>query len=160
MKYRNLYETSPEMYRTIDEKGHIVDANVSYSNALGYSKEKIGKSIFEHTTEKSLKEIHESFFTWKDKDIVQNKEIRLKRKDGTVFPALLSASSIYDKDGKKLEVVFVNLILNAIQAMEKNGIINIRLAESQDKIIIEIEDTGHGIPEDILPKIFEPLFTT
>jgi signal transduction histidine kinase len=63
-------------------------------------------------------------------------------------------------DSEKLEVVFVNLILNAIQAMENKGTISIRLAESVDKIIIEIEDTGPGISEDTLSKIFEPLFTT
>ena len=65
-------------------------------------------------------------------------------------------------DSNMISVVFVNLIMNAIQALTKNGgIIKIRLYEkNENKIIIEIEDNGLGIPDDVLSKIFEPLFTT
>lgn len=63
-------------------------------------------------------------------------------------------------DAQKIEIVFSNLILNAIQAMEGEGTINIRTTDGPDFVLIEIEDSGHGIPEEILPKIFEPMFTT
>jgi len=63
-------------------------------------------------------------------------------------------------DPAQIEVVLVNLLRNAIDAVENNGIISIKLSEDQNYHIISIEDTGHGIPEENLQKIFEPLFTT
>jgi signal transduction histidine kinase len=64
-------------------------------------------------------------------------------------------------DARKLEVVFINLILNSVQAIGNSvGKIIIRITEQVDDIIIEVEDTGSGIPDNILPKIFFPLVTT
>ncbi|WP_100181968.1 sensor histidine kinase [Candidatus Nitrosotenuis aquarius] len=63
-------------------------------------------------------------------------------------------------DIDKLEIVFVNLISNAIEAMDKSGTITINASETKDHVIIEVEDSGPGISEDNLEKIFEPLFTT
>ena len=64
-----------------------------------------------------------------------------------------------------LEQVFVNLLNNAIDAIEKRGQIYVRSSikdeESERKsIIIEIEDTGPGIPRKDIPKIFDPFYTT
>lgn len=63
-------------------------------------------------------------------------------------------------DALKLEIVFTNLILNSIQAMNNSGQIDIKIFDVDNVIIIQISDTGCGIPENLLPKIFEPLFTT
>ena len=63
-------------------------------------------------------------------------------------------------DSEKLEVVFVNLIANAIQAMNNKGEVNIRLLDKENEVLIEVEDTVPGIPENILSKVFDPLFTT
>ncbi|MEW6043571.1 MAG: nickel-binding protein [Thermoproteota archaeon] len=63
-------------------------------------------------------------------------------------------------DAIKLEIVFTNLIMNSIQAMNNTGQIDIKIFDSDDFVTIQITDTGCGIPEGILPKIFEPLFTT
>ena len=63
-------------------------------------------------------------------------------------------------DFTKLEVVFTNLIMNSIQAMNNSGQITISLTETNNDVAIQISDTGHGIPQNVLPKIFEPLFTT
>ncbi len=63
-------------------------------------------------------------------------------------------------DSKKLEIIFVNLITNAIEAIESKGQIDIRFIDKNDCVLIDIEDSGPGIPENILPKIFDPLFTT
>lgn len=63
-------------------------------------------------------------------------------------------------DIDKMEIVFVNLITNAIEAMNKSGTISINVSENKDTIIIEIEDSGPGINQENIEKIFEPLFTT
>ncbi|MBM3904663.1 MAG: HAMP domain-containing histidine kinase [Thaumarchaeota archaeon] len=63
-------------------------------------------------------------------------------------------------DIDKLEIVFVNLISNAIEAMGKSGTITINATETKDYVTIEVEDSGLGISEGNLEKIFEPLFTT
>jgi two-component system sensor histidine kinase HydH len=63
-------------------------------------------------------------------------------------------------DFNAIEVVFENLLLNAKQAVKGPGVINVRLIEEDNFVKIEVEDTGKGIPDDVLPKIFDPLFTT
>ena len=63
-------------------------------------------------------------------------------------------------DHRKLEAVFSNILLNGIQATNDNGEVKIRLTDLGHDVQIEFEDTGSGIPADILPKIFDPLFTT
>ena len=56
--------------------------------------------------------------------------------------------------------IFANLITNAIQAMPKGGMLTMRLFTAEDNAYIKVQDTGVGIPEQYLDKIFEPLFTT
>lgn len=84
---------------------------------------------------------------------------------GTVIPKQIKVNLPKNSvtvicDPYRLEVVLSNLIKNASQAIEGNGEISIRIIDKKDDILIEIEDTGPGIPESELPKIFEPLFTT
>jgi signal transduction histidine kinase len=55
--------------------------------------------VFEYTAESSLEAMHESFEQWKRTGQIVNKEVWLKRKDGTTFPTLISASAIYDANG-------------------------------------------------------------
>jgi len=64
-------------------------------------------------------------------------------------------------DSERLQIVFVNLITNSIQAMNNKGEIYINISdEPNDIVLITFKDTGHGIPRKIIPKIFDPLFTT
>jgi len=63
-------------------------------------------------------------------------------------------------DNLKLQVVFSNLLRNAVEAMEGKGEISIRVVDMKDKVKIEFEDSGSGIPPKALDKIFDPLFTT
>jgi len=62
--------------------------------------------------------------------------------------------------GGKLGQVFLNLLVNAAQAIEKRGTITIRTGAGDDHVWVEIEDTGCGIPPEHLNRIFEPFFTT
>ena len=64
-------------------------------------------------------------------------------------------------DPEKLEITFVNLLLNAVQAIgNEEGKIKIRIKEKKSTVIIEFENTGPAISEVDMPKIFEPLFTS
>lgn len=63
-------------------------------------------------------------------------------------------------DETKMEIVFHNLLLNAIQAIGNSGSIEITGAETPKYFEIRIKDSGPGIPKEIISDIFEPLFTT
>ncbi|MGD8251302.1 MAG: ATP-binding protein [Desulfobacterales bacterium] len=65
-------------------------------------------------------------------------------------------------DIQQVNHMFMNIILNAAQAMEGKGRLKLstRKSEDGDRVVIRISDTGPGIPEDILQRIFEPFFTT
>lgn len=63
-------------------------------------------------------------------------------------------------DRNKIEQVFLNIILNAIQAMNGPGKITIKTYLNNGHCIISFKDTGPGIPNDVMPYIFDPFFTT
>ncbi len=99
-KYRNLYEYSPDLLRSISENGLILDCNDNYAKSLGYTKDEIiGTSIFEHTAKKSLKELSQGIEEWKKTGKIINRTIWLKRKDNSEFPTLLSGTNLYDEKG-------------------------------------------------------------
>jgi len=60
----------------------------------------------------------------------------------------------------ELQQVLVNLILNGIQAMPQGGTLTIRVRNAQGNVAIDVQDTGHGIPADVLKRIFDPFYTT
>ena len=68
--------------------------------------------------------------------------------------------AIANVDPGQIAQVFGNLIVNARQAMGDKGAMLVRIAGAPDAIVVGITDNGPGIPEDILPNIFEPYFTT
>lgn len=63
-------------------------------------------------------------------------------------------------DGEKIQAVFTNLIMNSIQAMDNCGNIVIQFEESSDDVTFLVQDSGPGIKNEVIDKIFEPLFTT
>jgi signal transduction histidine kinase len=109
--------------------------------------------------------------------LVQNqlseKRIRLTREIAPDLPPVLL-------DANQMKQVFVNLFLNAIQAMPGGGALIVRgsltrLTEpgagvgsrsgdafqvGSTVLVCEVEDTGHGIPKDLLSRVFNPFFTT
>ncbi|AFS81897.1 sensor histidine kinase [Candidatus Nitrosopumilus sediminis] len=65
-----------------------------------------------------------------------------------------------DCDVIKLDAVFINLIVNAIQELPQGGKITIQISEKDNAAILKFIDSGKGIPDEDISKVFEPLFTT
>ncbi len=63
-------------------------------------------------------------------------------------------------DEKQIQQVFLNIIINALQAMPEGGILEIRTCLVDNKIEVGIRDNGPGIPKKNTAKIFDPFFTT
>lgn len=63
-------------------------------------------------------------------------------------------------DANRLKQVFINLLMNAAQALDREGEITLSLAAQTEGIEIRISDNGPGIPQGLQEKIFEPFFTT
>lgn len=61
---------------------------------------------------------------------------------------------------QKLGQVFINLLMNAGQSIVENGKITIRTYTKDNHVVVEVEDSGKGIPSGDLNKIFDPFFTT
>jgi signal transduction histidine kinase len=75
------------------------------------------------------------------------------------FAADLRESCI---DADQMEQVFINLLLNAAQAIDDSGVITIRcrMDSTPQAIVIEVIDTGCGIPAEHLDRIFDPFYST
>jgi two-component system NtrC family sensor kinase len=63
-------------------------------------------------------------------------------------------------DSQQLEQVFLNIINNAVAAMDGGGTLTVSARHIHDKVCIDFKDTGHGISPENMDKIFEPFFTT
>jgi signal transduction histidine kinase len=84
---------------------------------------------------------------------LKNKEIHLQT-EFQELPQVLCHPS-------KLNQVFLNLLMNAIQASSSGGMITLRTrTPAQDAVEVEVEDRGHGILAEHIPHLFEPFFTT
>ena len=63
-------------------------------------------------------------------------------------------------DERYIKQALLNLVKNAVAAMPSGGTLTIRTVRAGDEVKLSVADTGIGIPEENLPKIFEPYFTT
>jgi signal transduction histidine kinase len=86
---------------------------------------------------------------------------------GRKIPEGVKVVKKYDKDlppvpmfAAELNQVWTNLIDNAIQAMDGKGILTVRTSRDGGFALVEIGDTGPGVPRELTTKIFEPFFTT
>jgi signal transduction histidine kinase len=85
------------------------------------------------------------------------------QKDGIALRVQVQPDLIVHGDPVQLEQVLLNLLINARQAMlGKGGSLTVKASKTEDggEIKIQVIDTGPGIPEKLLPKIFQPFFTT
>ncbi|MFB7272649.1 ATP-binding protein [Streptomyces sp. NPDC056244] len=83
------------------------------------------------------------------------------------IPAGIRVVKEYDRDlpeipayGAELNQVWTNLIDNAVDAMGDKGTLTLATRRDGEQLLVEVADTGPGIPAEIRPRIFEPFFTT
>jgi PAS domain S-box-containing protein len=86
-------------------------------------------------------------------------------KDG--IPENVGASCEVEENAKMMIIdpdllkrILSNLVSNAVQAMPEGGKLEVRAFQEESETVISVQDTGVGIPEEIRPKLFVPLFTT
>jgi len=79
--------------------------------------------------------------------------VRLERSLAPNLPCIMGVSN-------QIEMALINLVVNAIQAMEGGGALRVTSRLQGEEVEILVADTGPGIPDDVQPRIFEPFFTT
>lgn len=84
-------------------------------------------------------------------NLPKNKNIKITLPDN---------QAIVKCDDEQIERVFINLLLNAFQAIKENGEIKISITDNHSEVTIDFEDSGPGIPDEVFSNIMEPLFTT
>lgn len=73
--------------------------------------------------------------------------------DFTALPPLLCLPG-------HLNQAFLNILQNALQAVGQNGVVSVRTRATAERITVRIADNGPGIPEEVIPRVFDPFFTT
>ncbi len=133
-KYKNLYENSPFMYRTVTLDGLIAECNKSFAERLGYKMEEvIGTHYNKYTAPKDLKTMTDSFERWKLTGIAKDMEIWLKTHDGTTFPTLMTMSNLYDENGNVIGrnsiIRDISEIYEARKKLEKDAMMQVQFTE-------------------------------
>jgi len=134
----NLTEEELKKFQRVDEAMYRITHQID--NVLDFVKGRPLK-ISKH----SLQDILKSVIL----DLTESKKVQITNEDVEI-----------NCDFELMKVVLINLVVNAMQATGNEGKIKITSEKTDDKIIIQVEDNGPGIPQDKLVKIFEPLYTT
>jgi PAS domain S-box-containing protein len=162
---RKTLKDAPVMWRRINSIGIILDCNSTYAANLGYAKsEIISKAIFEHVPKESWEAMNDSLKTWFKTGEVTDRKITFKRQDGSTFPGLLQATSLYDENENMLgsnTVIFdlTQMTDEKISEYEKFfSQANNRLGEIKEKEYSQLDENSKS-EYDGLKKMFDMLST-
>lgn len=92
--------------------------------------------------------------------VLEMTSFQIKRQGVETKLALSTEDLIVPADHFQMEQLFLNLILNAVQAMPDGGILQISTGVEDGFLVAEVADNGKGIPPEIRKRIFDPFFTT
>ena len=93
------------------------------------------------------------------KEIISLIEYKLKAMSIKLEMNLAPVKPVWAQ-GERLQQVFINIILNALDAMPKGGTLSIQADQEGREVVVKISDTGTGIQSQHLPHVFDPFFTT
>jgi len=129
------------MIQEVDRLNRVVSQLVELARPVSVSKKPV-----------SLRTVIENSLKLLERD-ASEKKIEIK----TIFmPEDLQIAI----DGDRINQVLLNLYLNAIESMEKDGRLTVSLSEGEGGAVIKVSDTGSGVGEKDLPHVFDPYFTT
>jgi len=94
------------------------------------------------------------------RDVVEQERPRAARRGAELSLGDDLPPIIAELDAVKIRQVIDNLVCNAIEAVRTGGRVTVAVAPLGDQIQIEVSDDGDGIPPDVLPRIYEPFFST
>ncbi len=126
----------------------IIDKCVDYSN-------KIVSDLLDYSREIHLELVEDSpknLLSEALKFIIIPKKVKIKNK--------LPETPLLNVDPDKIKRVFINLVKNAIEVMPSGGNLTVDSLEVKGSMEISFHDTGSGISDEVLPKLFAPLYTT
>jgi signal transduction histidine kinase len=90
-------------------------------------------------------------------EVIKNRSIP---ENVTVESSVESQANCFIADATYIRRMLSNLVNNALQAMPDGGKLTLKATREANNIVISVEDTGIGIPEEVKAKLFTPLFTT
>jgi signal transduction histidine kinase len=100
-----------------------------------------------------------------DVNLVLEQVVSMVRRQGAFGPVTVTEAYAEDlpmaeMDVPRIKQVFLNIINNAVYAMKDGGRLTVRTTAAADTVRIAFEDSGPGIPPDVMSRIFDPFFTT
>jgi len=147
---KDFLVSMPEMptKRDVAESLEEIEKNISYINKIVADLQDYSKTIRPEYSNVNLYDLIISIF----RPIAIPDDVNpLIEVDPTII--LRTDSALFTR-------IITNLVINAIQAMPKGGKLVIQALKNDGKIVLSVEDTGVGIPEEIKPKLFTPMVTT
>ena len=136
------------MDEKIREMLELIEKNIAYSN-------KIINDLLDYSREVKL-DITET----SPEDIVKEALAAVEIPRNINVVNLVGKKPKMKADFEKVKRVFVNLIKNAVEAMPKGGTLTVKSAKKGRNVIFTVSDTGMGMSEEVMKKLWTPLFTT
>lgn len=98
-KFQLLYQDAPLPYQSLNESGHIIEANQAWLDSLGYSHEEVIGKWFGDFLKTPMNKFRDNFTKFKAEGEICNIEFEMKRKDGSVITAEFNGRISYDENG-------------------------------------------------------------
>ncbi|MCX7706025.1 MAG: response regulator [bacterium] len=129
----------------------VVESEVKRCQTIARSFLDVSKKSYKHTPININTILENMVYFFKENPMAKNIEFS--------FNFAADISLIFGSP-EQLQQVFINLFMNAIEAIDSRGKISIETKNQPGKVVVRISDNGRGIPPEILGKIFKPFFTT
>ena len=145
----------------LEEKGEDKDFRQRYldllKDGLSSIENTVGRLLWMSSTEEKIPQDIELKKAFSDAfGLVEYK----MRKNSISYNENIEAGLAIRFDPYDLQQILINLMINAIQSMPEGGILTINAFCKRSKIILEVSDTGEGIKQEDISKIFDPFYTT